>query len=242
MCECTLHRNIGFFDVQDSSTMRSAFSIILLLIGFTLHAGNFNFKLQVELVDHGDPSQVKVMVYEKGVLLATEEVDEKGDAKLKLTEGKLYDLRLVAAGYYPHVIHNVHAEGDGKVKLKLAKGDVVASTSGYKNVFRTFDDVKKMTIPAEYLEAGVSIVKEEDLTSEEQAELKRLEKLLKKQEKIQKKIDALNDDIQKKEDEIRALDEDMAEGKLEKLEGDQKKLDAQEELVKLREKVKKLAY
>ncbi|MDA7744587.1 hypothetical protein N8911_00660 [bacterium] len=83
--------------------------------------------------------------------------------------------------------------GTGNIRSLYTKSQkkVTTNTETYQGVFRIFDDVKSMEIPAEYLAQGVSVMNEDDISSNEKVSLKTVSKVAKSQGKAQSKIDKL---------------------------------------------------
>ena len=183
---------MAFFS-KNFSLMRYAFVLILATVWLNpIYADEFKIKLDVDLVDHTPAAGVLVQVVEKGKEMMSVTLEADGETKFELEKGKLFEIWIRKSGYLPHVIHSVHAEGKSKHSLLLYKETKKVSYKAeeYTGVNRTFLDVKKMTIPAEYLADGVNTVTEESLTKVETVNLKTVGKLAKSQEKAQKKIDS----------------------------------------------------
>lgn len=220
--------------------------LFLLLFAITpavFAGGAFKLKLKVELVNHESVSDTKVRVMNNGAEKQALVLPEDGDIRIELTEGKLYDVWIEKPGYLSHVIHNVHNEGSGKFKVTLYKATKKLKPGpDYAGVNRQFDDVKKMTIPAELLEDSVRIVKEDAMTKEQQVGLKTVQKVAKSQNKAQKKIDKLMKKRTKLEEDRNDVTANMASGETSKTDGEAETLKIQEGIVKVQKKLDKLAY
>lgn len=182
------------------------------------------------MVDHGE-------------MVLQEVVGDDGDVRFRLDEGKLFDVWIQHTGYMPHVIHNVHDEGSRKINITLYKGQGnPANWSDFAIANRTFDNVKKMKIPAEYLGDSLFVESESKLSDEGKKQLKKIQSIAKSQEKAQRKIDRFTRKRSKFEDKIKSIDADMADGSVSRSDGEQKKLNYQEKLVKYQQKMDKWAY
>lgn len=224
--------------------MNLAITIISCLISIASIASDFRIKLEVEMVDHSTTEGITISVIEQGEQVMSEKLGEDGKSKLKLDEGKLFEVWVYKAGYIPHVIHNVHNEGAGKFKITLYKAKTTQTIdfSNYIMANRSFDEVKKMQIPAEYLADGVNVTSENEISKEEAAALKSIQKLGKHQEKTQKKIDKLLKKQNKAENEIAEISAAIANGSTDKTQGEEQKLKLQKAVVDYQSKVDKLAY
>jgi hypothetical protein len=217
-----------------------------LFIGlFTIGIANdFKVKIQVELVDHAAPTGTKVKVLERQKELLVQSLDPDGEIKLELESGRLFEIWIVKDGYMPQVIHNVHAEGDGKYKITLYKNaeKLPFNEKTYSGTARIFDDVKSMQIPAEYLAQGVNVVNEDEIPSSQKVNLKAFSKVAKSQEKAQSKIDKCIKKRTKLEEKINEVDAAQVSGEISQIEADEKKLKLQKEIVKINKKLEKLYY
>jgi len=223
--------------------MKTLLTTLFLCVSLGLFADDFKVKLEIDLVDHSTISGAMVTVMNNGELSKSEKVGNDGQVKLVLESGLLYDVWIQKSGYTSHVIHNVHSEGDGKFKITLYKQSKTgASFDSYKWVNRTFDDVKKMTIPVEHLGEDVNVINEDALTKEESKDISAVEKLGKSQRKTQKKIDKYTKSAANLEKDIDKLTDKIADGSVEKLSGEEDKLKLQEKLVKVQKSIAKLAY
>lgn len=220
------------------------YALISQVIGFTsVAADEFKVKLQIEMVDHSSPENVKVRVFEKGNLIQETPVNAKGDADFKLEKGRLYEVWIVKEGWFTHVLHNVHDEGDSKHDVMLFKG---ISVSGFDaratHVNRTFVEVKGMNVPVEYLGDSVAVISLAELSKEQQEGLGTIEKTAKFQKKQQKKIDQLLKKKEKLEADILDLEASIKEGTIDGLTGEKSRLKLQKELVAIERNLVKYAY
>lgn len=233
---------ISFDSMKTRLTKLSLLAAALLITSVAI-ADDFKVKLKVETIDYS-AVDIKVAIYEGNTEIRSETLDKDGTSKLKLEAGGLYNLRISKTGYIPHWIHNVHSDGDTKFDITLYKAQPghVSNKDNYLGANRTFVEVKAMTIPAEKLQSGVKVVKEDEMMDVEKDDLKRIQKIGKSQEKAQKKLEKLMKQEKKVKDEMAEIDEKMAEGKLESAEGEEKKLKLQKKLVKIQKKAKKLMF
>lgn len=214
-------------------------------LNFSAVAGDeFKIKLTVKQVNHLSPEGARVIVNERQKEVKSESVMSDGEVKLALEKGKLYDIMIAKPGFITHIIHNVHSEGRGKFDVELIKvsKNLDGNLVGYVGANRDFDDVKKMTIPAEYLSGGVKVVSQSEMPAEEKTSLSKIQKEVKGQHKKQKKIDKLVKKSDKINKEIEAVDEKIASSEITALEGEQKKLKLQESLVKVMKDTENNAY
>lgn len=207
-------------------------------------ADDFKVKIQVTLVNHESPKGVEVKVLERGSEIMSEKLGKDGETKLTLSEGKLYEIVIEKEGYLSHVIHNVHDEGSGKYKITLYRPTKKVKTEGlnYAGINRTFESVKKMTIPAEYLSQGVAVTLKEDINSEEKVNLKAIQKIAKRQEKAQKKIDKYNKKLEKLKKDLSDVNAEYKAGKLSDLEIEEERLKIQKKIVEIEATLEKLDY
>ena len=132
----------------------------------------------------------------------------------------------------------------GKFNITLYKETkkIQSDKKQFVGIGREFVDVKKMTIPAEYLADGVLMMKEDDLSKSQIVNMKTVAKVAKGQKKAQSKIDKLKRQRTSLEDKI--TDEKASVGAVEKskMEGDEAVLKLQKSVVKINGKLKDLAY
>ncbi len=214
-------------------------SIAFLLTVFIASAGEFKVKLDIETVDH-QSGGIKVTAFHREQEVMMQTANEEGQVKLKLEEGKLYHLLIQKPGYRNHMIHNVHAEGMSKFNIVLLKGN--ANGTGLQGSNREFVSVKEMTIPADQLSEGVTVIEESSLSDAEKKDLASVQKVAKSQQKAQKKIDKLSKKEAKVKLQIQSAESDVQAGKLEETAAEQKKLKLQKKLVKLKKAIDKLEY
>lgn len=206
-------------------------------------ADEFKVKLQIEMVDHSSPEGVKIMVYEKGNLIVEMPTNENGAADFKLEKGKVYEIWMVREGFYTHLLHNVHDEGNTRHDIMLYKGISVGDFNAQPlNVNRTFIEVKAMNVPVEYLGDSVAIVTLSDLSKQQQDDLDKLAKQAKLQKKNQKKLDQLHKQKTKLQEEIVNLESSISAGSVDGLTGEKERLKLQKELVSIERKMIKYAY
>lgn len=215
----------------------------LAVVGTTL-ADDFKVKLKIDLVNHESPKGVSVVVLEKGVEVKSETIDSDGERKFELEKGRLFEIWITKAGYLSQVIHNVHAEGKGKFNITLYKETkkIQSDKKQFVGIGREFVDVKKMTIPAEYLADGVLMMKEDDLSKSQIVNMKTVAKVAKGQKKAQSKIDKLKRQRTSLEDKITDEKASVGAGEKSKMEGDEAVLKLQKSVVKINGKLKDLAY
>jgi hypothetical protein len=153
-----------------------SFTLFLLCFSPTTlaYSDNFKVKLQAQIVDHTSPAGTQVKVLERSKEVLAQSLNSDGDVKLELELGRLFEIWVIKDGYIPQVIHNVHAEGDLKYKISLNKNSkkVTTNKETYQGVFRIFDDVKSMEIPAEYLAQGVSVINENEISTNKKGQYK----------------------------------------------------------------------
>jgi hypothetical protein len=193
---------------------------------------------------YGLPKGVSVIVLEKGVEVKSESIDSDGETKFELEKGRLYEIWISKAGFLSHVLHNVHAEGKGKFNITLYKETkkIQSNKKQFVGIGREFVDVKKMTIPAEYLAEGVLLTKEDDLSKGEIVNMKTVAKVAKGQKKAQSKIDKLKKQRASLEDKITDEEASIGAGEKSKMDGDEAVLKLQKSIVKINDKLKNLAY
>lgn len=224
--------------------MKALITIFFAMIFTIGNANDFKVKIQVQLVDHASPVGTKVKVLERQKELMVQSLDPDGEVKLELESGRLFEIWIIKEGYIPQVIHNVHAEGDGKFKITLYKKSAMLAfdEKTYSGTARIFDDVKSMQIPAEYLAQGVNVVVEDEISSDQKVHLKSFEKVAKSQDKAQSKIDKCLKERSKLEEKVSEVEASLVSGELSQIEADEKKLKLQKSIVKLNDKLKKLYY
>ncbi len=224
--------------------MKMLFTTILSAFLLFAQAGEFKVKFQIETVDHMSLEGASIYILERGEEVMRQNVTADGDMKLKLEEGRLYEAWIMKQGYTAHVIHNIHSEGDGKFKVTLYKNsdDMTTDFSSYLSANRQFDDVKEMTIPAALLGDSVQLVKEGDMSKDEEKALNSIKSVAKKQEKSQKKIDKLLKKRTKLDEKMSEVSTELAEGETSRTDGEEDKLKIQEKIVKIQGKLDKLAY
>lgn len=223
--------------------IRTLIMLSLLLITSLTFAGDFKFKIQLKTVDHGSLDGTIITAIERGNTFLTQKTRDE-DVKLELESGRVYEIWIQKEGYVPHVIHNVHDEGDNKHKVTLYKS--IAKYPGgippYHMANRVFDDVKKMTISADMLNDHVNIIKEEDLSDDEKKALKRIQTMAKDQEKAQKKIDKLEDKLQQLDEDLAKTTEKIAAGEIAHEDGEKSIEKIQKGKEKIMKDLKNLAY
>ncbi|GAB5540153.1 MAG: hypothetical protein Salg2KO_22560 [Salibacteraceae bacterium] len=231
---------MAFFVPMKNATITS----LLILIATIGLSNTFKVKIEVELVNHASIQGTTITIKEKGDDIQTINLKSDNSVKVELEKGKLFEIWINKDGYLPHVIHNVHAEGQSKFDVVLFKATkkITPSSEAYRGMNRDYVDVKKMTIPAEYLNDGVEMLKKESMTKVEIQNLKAVEKLGKAQLKAQKKIDKLSKKRDKLDAKITDVKADMDSGESSKIEGDEEILKLQKKVVKLNKKLEKLAY
>lgn len=223
--------------------IRALFILSLSLLANLAIADDFKFKLQLETVDHMSMDGTLVTALERGKTFITEKVKD-ADVKLELESGRVYEIWIQKEGYVPHVIHNVHDEGDNKHKVTLIKSDTKypGGIPPYHMANRVFEDVEKMTISADMINDHVLLVKEEDLTSDELKALERIQNIGKEQEKAQKKIDKLKEELQKTDEELAKITEEIAKGEVARTDGEKQIEKTHKEQEKIKKELKDLAY
>lgn len=201
-------------------------------------------KLKIDLVDHSNPSGTAVKVLEKNQEVALERADSDGEIKLELEKGKLFEIWIVKEGYIASLISNVHAEGKSKFDITLYKNNSKVKFDEANRVgFAWYiDDVKKMTIPAEYLADGVTVIKKDALTKDQLVGLKVVAKVSKSQRKAQKKMDKLYSKKESLEKKAVNADSDFTAGKMSEMEIEEYRLKNQKAIVKIQKSIEKLVY
>ncbi|NQV52588.1 MAG: hypothetical protein HQ500_05360 [Flavobacteriales bacterium] len=223
--------------------IRTLFILFITLFTSFAQADDFKFKLQLETVDHMSMDGAIVTALERGKTFITEKVKDS-DVKLELESGRVYEIWIQKVGYVPHVIHNVHDEGDNKHKVTLIKSEAKypGGIPPYHMANRVFEDVDKMTISAEMINDHVLLVKEEDLTSDEVKALERIQAVGDEQEKAQKKIDKLNEDLQKTDEDLAKVTEEIAKGQIAREDGEKQIEKTKKDQEKIKKELKDLAY
>ena len=142
--------------------MKTLFTAIFSALLMFSYAGEFKVKFEIQTVDHASIEGATLYILERGEKLMNQQVSTDGDMKLKLEEGRLYEAWIQKDGYYSHVIHNIHSEGDGKFKVTLFKSSegLPSGYGSYLSSNREFDNVKSMTIPVELLGDSVQVIQE----------------------------------------------------------------------------------
>ncbi|HAW19490.1 MAG TPA: hypothetical protein DCX14_04835 [Flavobacteriales bacterium] len=132
----------------------------------------------------------------------------------------------------------------GKFNITLYKETkkIQSDKKQFVGIGREFVDVKKMTIPAEYLADGVLMMKEDDLSKSQIVNMKTVAKVAKGQKKAQSKIDKLKRQRTSLEDKITDEKASVGAGEKSKMEGDEAVLKLQKSVVKINGKLKDLAY
>jgi len=132
----------------------------------------------------------------------------------------------------------------GKFNITLYKETkkIQSDKKQFVGIGREFVDVKKMTIPAEYLADGVLMMKEDDLSKSQIVNMKTVAKVAKGQKKAQSKIDKLKRQRTYLEDKITDEKASVGAGEKSKMEGDEAVLKLQKSVVKINGKLKDLAY
>lgn len=218
---------------------------LLLFITLTLsaNADQFKFKLKLETVNHEEIGGTIVTFLERGKTAETVKVKDQ-DIKVDLIIGRVYEVWIQKEGYIPHVIHNVHNEGDNKNKVTLykSKEKYPGGIPPYHLANRVFEDVTKMVVPADMLNDQVLLVKEEEMSTEERVSLGAIQEKAKDQEKRQKEIDKLQDDNEDIDKKIKDITEKIAKGDVARKEGEEDIEKLNKKRDKNKKKLKDLAY
>ncbi|GAB4374672.1 MAG: hypothetical protein Kow0075_00520 [Salibacteraceae bacterium] len=222
-------------------------TLIGLVFGATsLLAGDFTVKIDIKTVDHASTVGTVVTVYEKGQPVETHTITEDGEqVKLSLTKGKLYEIWISKGGYISHVIHNVHKEGSSRFDVTLFSTEEKMPTAeypDYTNANRTFDKIKKMTIPAEFLGDSLKVFKKSELPEAEKKALKHICKMAKRQVKSQRKIDRYTKKRDKYKEKINEMESRIEAGEVAAEKGEEKILKWQKKVVRYQGKIGKLHY